>query len=49
MNPFVNDTHNRYWYAIYAELIAENGSGEYMAYITALNKTKAKFPDAELS
>ncbi len=46
--PFVNDTHNRYWYSIFAELVGEEGSGEYLACITALRKTKEKFPDAEM-
>lgn len=46
--PFVNDTHNRYWWSIFAELVGEEGSGEYMSCITALRKTKEKFPDAEL-
>lgn len=47
--PFKNDLHNRYWYSIYAELIEEEGYGEYMSYIAALEKTKKKFNDAELA
>lgn len=46
--PFKNDIHNRYWYSIYAESIAEKGSGEYMSYIVAIEKTKEKFKDAEV-
>jgi hypothetical protein len=23
--PFVNDTHNRYWWSIFAELVGEEG------------------------
>ena len=46
--PFKNDIHNRYWYSIYAVLIAEEGYGEYMSYIAAIRKTKEKYKDAEV-